>query len=280
MHTRTVFLTLFTLLVGTSVLTPGVALAERDGDRERQPQSRSEHRENQHAHERKEPQRAEPKRVEQQRPHVATKAPQRAEQRQPRRIERNSQQSVERKENRQHNSAIARQQAHDGRAEAKPEHRRQIETRRSFHIEQPRKPVYNRAYHHVPRQRHYRGVRVYRSYGYLYPGFGFYYSDNDAFRWLAFTALTLAIFDQLDEKQQRMHEQAQIRATTAYAGDTIYWQGYRSSGSITVTDIWQDRRGRECRELEQRVTAHGRTETSFGTVCENRNGAWEVARLD
>ena len=184
------------------------------------------------------------------------------------------------RERQEHKSAFVQRKSFEHRSKASSEHRRNVETRRSLHIERPHKPYYKRTYKRVPRQRHYRGVRIYRSYGYLRPGFGFYYSDNDAFRWIAFTALTLAIFDHLDEQQQRMHEQAQIRATSAYLGDTIYWQDRRSSGSITVTDIWHDRRGRECRELEQNVRTRGRSESTFSTVCQKRNGAWEVASFN
>ena len=131
----------------------------------------------------------------------------------------------------------------------------------------------------MPRQRYYHGIHIHRRYGHPYAGFGFYYSDNDAMQWIAFTVLTLAIIDHLDEHQQRMHEQAQIRATTAHIGDTIYWRDRRSHGSVTVTDIWYER-GRECRELEQSVTSRGRTESSFNTVCQDRSGRWEVARLN
>lgn len=158
--------------------------------------------------------------------------------------------------------------------------RRQVESRRSFHIERPRQLPDRRYYRPVPRDRYYRGIHVYRHYGHRYPGFGFYYDDDDAFRWLAFTVMTLAIINQLDEHQQRLQEQALIQATTADIGDTIYWREYDSYGSVTVTDIWYDRIGRQCRELHQRVTHRGYTESNYRSVCRNRSGVWVVVGLN
>jgi hypothetical protein len=155
--------------------------------------------------------------------------------------------------------------------------KRHVETHRPIHIEPPHDTVYRHAWNPLPRQRFYRGVRIYRPYGHPYPGFGFYYDDADAFQWLAFTALAMAIIDHLDEHQQRMYEQAFIRATTAYVGDTIYWQDGHSYGSITVRSIWYDYRGRQCRNLEQSVTADGLTETRLNTVCLQPSGVWVVS---
>jgi len=152
-----------------------------------------------------------------------------------------------------------------------------VAVRRPIRIQQPHSG-YRPAWHAVPRQRYYRGIRVYRHHGHRYPGFGFYYSDADAFRWIAFTALSMAIIDHLDEQQQRLHEQAFVRATSANSGDTIYWQDEHSSGSITVTRIWYDRNGRQCRDLEQSVTTGRRTETGLSTVCLRNNGVWVVSR--
>jgi len=152
---------------------------------------------------------------------------------------------------------------------------RRLPVHQPVRIERPYES-YRSTWRPVPRYRHYRGVNVYRQYGHRYPGFGFYYRDADAYPWLAFTALTLAVFDHLGEQQQRLHEQAFIRATTADTGDTIYWEDNHSSGSITVTGIWYDARGRQCRDLEQKVSSRNRTDINRNTVCEGRNGRWVV----
>jgi len=269
MNTKAISLTLISLLAGAASSTPALA-ADRDNDNYRherqQPNSV-----NSKLHQfLKTPQRAE------------RQAPQRAERQAPQRAERQSPQRVERENRRDHRPVAEQRRDHERFGKAVPEHRRHIETRRSFHIERPRylsKPRYYR-YRHVPRSRYYLGIHIYRPHGYLYPGFGFYYNDHDAFRWLAFTVLTLAIIDQLNEHQQRMHEQALIRATSAEVGDTLYWTDGDATGSVTVLYIGTDDRGREYREFRQTVSAHGRTETSYGSAYLKSNGIWEVSRTD
>jgi len=273
-------LAMISILAGSSVLVPNIALAERDNDRERRHE-----RQQQRVEQRERIEHRAPQRIEQKRPEHVERRQQHAERQQPshtvrpvQRIEREPQRRVERVERREHRPVINQHQGAKRHTPARSEHRRHVETRQTIHVEPPRHTVH-KSYYRVPRQRYYHGIHIHRRYGHPYAGFGFYYRDNDALQWIAFTVLTLAIIDHLDEHQQRMHEQAQIRATTADIGDTIYWQDRHSHGSVTVTDIWYER-GRECRELEQSVTSRGRTESSFNTVCQDRSGRWEVARLN
>jgi len=262
MNTKMIILALFSLLAGT--FSPASALAERDdGDyRDRQQQSQREHRETR--------QTTQPQRVERQSPQrVERQSPQRVERQSPQRVERQSPQRVERQR-----PVIMQHYSYNQRATARPETRHHIVTRRTFHIVKARHIVKPSYYHRVPRSRYYMGIRIYRPYGYLYPGFGFYYSDHDAFRWIAFTALTLTIIDHLDEYQQRMHEQAIIRATSADIGDTLYWHDGHTSGSVTVLHIGTDTRGRKYREFRQIVSVRGKTQTSYGSAYLKSNGTW------
>ena len=57
-----------------------------------------------------------------------------------------------------------------------------------------------------------RGVAVYRPHGHYYHGYG-HYHDDDAWKWIAFTAITLKVLDNLNEEHQRKHEAAQVEAT-------------------------------------------------------------------
>ena len=294
MNTKKLFLTLFALFAGASSLMPATALAERDNGRDqvRQQESRDEQRDSRQAEnpqraeqqnrqriEKQAPQRMERQnqpRVEQQRQHPMQNQPQqRVERQNQQRVERQAPQRVEREERREQRPAVVQQRSYEQRNRNMHE-RRHMESRRTVHIEPPRRIVRPGYYRHVPRSRYFMGIRIHRPYGYLYPGFGFYYSDHDAFRWLAFTALTLTIIDHLDEDQQRMHEQALIRATSAEVGDTLYWDDRHASGSVTVLYIGTDRRGREYREFRQTVSARGRTETSYGSAYLKSNGSWEV----
>ncbi len=128
----------------------------------------------------------------------------------------------------------------------------------------------------TPRRRDYRGISVARRYGTPYPGFGFLYTDAGAHKWLAFTAITLKVLDNLNEEQQRMHEQAQIEATTAEVGDKIVWEDENASGTVTTTRVGTSTSGRQCREFQQTVVIGGKSEQAYGTACLHADGNWEI----
>jgi len=130
----------------------------------------------------------------------------------------------------------------------------------------------------APRMRHYRGVRVVRPHGRPFHGYGFFYTDADAFKYLAFTAITLKVLDNLNEEQQRLHEAAQVRATQADVGETIIWDEGDATGSVTTTRIGTSTSGRQCREFQQTVTIGGRQEQTYGTACLQPDGTWEVVQ--
>ena len=128
----------------------------------------------------------------------------------------------------------------------------------------------------VPRTRWYRDVYVYRPYGVAYPGFGFYYRDNDAARFLGLTALSFAALGALNESQQRAHEEAMIQATTAPIGDAIEWSEGGRYGSVVPVRDGTTPDGRQCREFQQNVTIGGRDEEAYGTACMQPDGTWQV----
>ncbi|HIP78103.1 MAG TPA: hypothetical protein EYH07_06540 [Kiloniellaceae bacterium] len=130
----------------------------------------------------------------------------------------------------------------------------------------------------VPRHRtrHYRDVLVLRPNGHFYRGYGCFSSDDDAYKWLAFTAITLKLLDVLNEHQQRTHEAAQVRATTAAVGETVHWSDGSAAGSVTVLRDGTSSRGRYCREFQQEVIVGGEAERAYGTACRQPDGAWEI----
>jgi hypothetical protein len=130
------------------------------------------------------------------------------------------------------------------------------------------------------RLRRYRDVVIVRPYGHWYPGYAHYYHDDDAYKWLAFTAITLGVLDFLNEAQQREHEAAQIAATTAPIGERIIWQEGGASGAVIATREGTSTSGRYCREFQQEVAIGGRTERAYGTACRNPDGSWEVISVD
>lgn len=130
----------------------------------------------------------------------------------------------------------------------------------------------------VPSERvhRYRDVIVIRPYGHRYLGYGHYHSDASAYKWLAFTAITLAILNNMNEAQQRAYEQAQVRATTAPVGEKIIWNSGGAAGSVTAIRDGVSTAGRYCREFQQTVTIGGKMQQADGTACRRADGAWEV----
>lgn len=126
------------------------------------------------------------------------------------------------------------------------------------------------------RIRRHRNVVIVRPYGHLYHGYGPYYRDDDAYKWLAFTAIAVKLLDNLNEQQEREHEAAQIRATTAPIGETISWRDGNASGYVTATREGTSSSGRYCREFQHEVTIGGKREQSYGTACRQPDGSWEV----
>ncbi len=125
------------------------------------------------------------------------------------------------------------------------------------------------------RRRYYRGLPIYRPYGKWYPGYGVYRDDNSAWKWLAFTAITLKVLDNLNEAAQRKHEEAQIRATAAALHQPVYWVDGDARGHVTaVRQFSQD--GLQCREFQQVVEIGGRSEDAYGTACLQPDGAWKI----
>lgn len=128
----------------------------------------------------------------------------------------------------------------------------------------------------VPERRRYRNVWVVRDYGHRYHGYGRYRRDDNAYKWLAFTAISVALINNLTEYQQRAYEDAQIRATTAPIGETIQWHDAGVSGTVTPTREGTSSLNRYCREFQKTVTIGNKTEQAYGTACMQPDGAWEV----
>lgn len=128
----------------------------------------------------------------------------------------------------------------------------------------------------APRTRYYNSLYVYRPYGPAYFGYGYYYTDNDAAAWLAFTAISIKLIDELSEKQARKHEQAQIEAAAAAVGESITWEEAGASGSVTVVRQGTNGSGKQCREFQQTVVIGGKSESAYGTACLQDDGSWKI----
>lgn len=134
------------------------------------------------------------------------------------------------------------------------------------------------AWYYAPphRRYYYRNVWIVRPYGHWYRGYGSYYTYEDAYPWLAFTAVTLSVLTLLTVAQQRAYEQAQIDATTAPVGSSVQWNEGSAYGAVSVLRDGQSSSGRYCREFQQTVTIGGRSEQAYGTACMQPDGAWQI----
>lgn len=161
----------------------------------------------------------------------------------------------------------AQERRQDHRREHRREHRQEI--RRDHRS--PRRV-------HVPRRRTVRGVVVVRPYGHVYHGFGHLHHDHDAWKWLAFTAMSLKILDLINEEAQRQHEQAIIEASQAPVGKKITWEEGDAQGYAVATKQGRDENGLTCREFQQEINIGGKTEKGYGTACLQADGSWKIVQ--
>ena len=126
------------------------------------------------------------------------------------------------------------------------------------------------------RIRRHRDIVVIRPYGSLYGGYGHYYRDDDAYKWLAFTAIAVKLLDNLNEQQEREHEAAQVLATSAPIGETIAWREGNATGYVVATREGTSSSGRYCREFQHEISVGGKREQGYGTACRQPDGSWEV----
>jgi hypothetical protein len=128
----------------------------------------------------------------------------------------------------------------------------------------------------VPRKRSFRNVVVVRPHGHAYHGYGNHLDDNNAWKWLAFTAITLKVLDNINEQAQREHEAAQVKATTAVVGEKITWSNGDATGVVVATKEGSNAQGLTCREFQQTITVGGTSEDAYGTACLQADGAWKI----
>lgn len=128
---------------------------------------------------------------------------------------------------------------------------------------------------HFPGPGHYYERRGPSRHPVMHHGYGHYY-NNDAYPWIAFTAITLKVLDNVNEDQKRAHESAQVKATTAPVGEQINWNSGGATGSVTTVRDGTSTSGRYCREFQHQVTIAGKSQQAYGIACRQADGSWEV----
>ncbi len=130
-----------------------------------------------------------------------------------------------------------------------------------------------------PRKRVYKNIIVVRPHGHSYRGYGHHLHDEDAWKWLSLTAITLKVLDNLNEQAQREHEAAQVAATTAPVGKKILWETESTSGYVVTTkEGVNPDDGLTCREFQHTITVGGKTEDAYGTACLQADGSWHMVQ--
>ena len=83
----------------------------------------------------------------------------------------------------------------------------------------------------------------------------------------------------LDRSDQAYAAQAVQKSYNAPIGETVSWVNPESGNSGTYTPVnegYANSSGRYCREYRQTVVIDGRSETAYGTACQNPDGTWQV----
>jgi len=124
------------------------------------------------------------------------------------------------------------------------------------------------------RMRQWDEVPVLRPFGPLYEGYGGVFDDAQAERWLRLTAITMRIFNDLNEDRLRKHEQAQIDATTAPVGLAVTWKQGDASGSVRAKKDFEGPGGNRCREFEHVVSVGKKTGRTTAMACTGSDGSW------
>lgn len=84
----------------------------------------------------------------------------------------------------------------------------------------------------------------------------------------------------LDQADMMYHQQAVDKAYGAPLNQQINWNNPDSGHYGSVTPIREGRQsasGNLCRQYKQTIVVDGRSETAYGTACQNADGSWTLA---
>lgn len=82
----------------------------------------------------------------------------------------------------------------------------------------------------------------------------------------------------LDRADAAYAQQANNRAYAAPVGETIRWNNPESGnyGTITPTRDGRTSSGAYCREYQQTINVGGKSQSGYGTACQQPDGSWKV----
>jgi surface antigen len=84
----------------------------------------------------------------------------------------------------------------------------------------------------------------------------------------------------LDNADRAAAGGAYSRAHAAPVGETVSWNNPESGnhGTVTPTRDGYSSSGRYCREYQQTIVVGGKTQTGYGTACQQPDGTWEIVK--
>ena len=84
----------------------------------------------------------------------------------------------------------------------------------------------------------------------------------------------------LDKADIAYANQANTSAHTAPIGQQIKWNNPETGnyGTVTPTRDGYSSSGRYCREYQQTVVVGGKSQSAYGTACQQPDGSWEVVK--
>jgi len=83
----------------------------------------------------------------------------------------------------------------------------------------------------------------------------------------------------LDQADMAYHEQAVEKAYTAPLNSTVNWNNPESGHSGYVTPVREGREadsGNLCRQYKQTIVVDGKSQTAYGTACQESDGTWTI----
>lgn len=84
----------------------------------------------------------------------------------------------------------------------------------------------------------------------------------------------------LDQADRMYHQQAVEQAYSAPLNKEIDWSNPESGHSGSVTPVREGRQastGNVCRQYKQTIVVDGKSETAYGTACQQPDGSWQLA---
>lgn len=84
----------------------------------------------------------------------------------------------------------------------------------------------------------------------------------------------------LDNADRAAAGGAYSRAHSAPMGESVNWNNPESGnhGTVTPTRDGYSSSGRYCREYQQTIVVGGKTQSGYGTACQQPDGTWEIVK--